>query len=300
MKKLTKIKELQLMANTIREDLMIMLTNAGSGHCGGPLGLVDIFTALYFNILKHDSKKPNWDKRDRLILSPGHVCPVRYAAMARAGYFRKEELLTLRKMGTRLQGHPSRQDLPGIELATASLGQGLGAAVGMALAGKLDRKKHTIYCVTSDGEHDEGNLWEAVLFAAKHKLDNLIVVMDRNYIQIDGDTEKIMPLDPMDKKYKSFNWNVKTIKGNNMRQVLSALQKSRNNKKRPLMIIANTIPGKGVSFMENDYTWHGKPPTKEQAEIALAELRKEKHHLEDEHCKNCQKLHKQCSCMEGQ
>jgi transketolase len=298
--KLTKLNDLKLMANQVRQDIITSLTEAKSGHSAGPLGMTDIFTALYFNVLKHNPKNPNWKGRDFVVLSNGHICPVLYAVMANSGYFLKKELMTLRKLGTRLQGHPHREALPGLETTSGPLGSGLSQAAGMAYALKLDGKKNKVFCLTSDGEHDEGNLWEAVLFAAKHKLDNLIVVMDRNYIQIDGDTEKIMPLDPMDKKYKSFNWNVKTIKGNNMRQVLSALQKSRNNKKRPLMIIANTIPGKGVSFMENDYTWHGKPPTKEQAEIALAELRKEKHHLEDEHCKNCQKLHKQCSCMEGQ
>jgi transketolase len=274
--KLKKISDLKLMANQVRQDIITSLTEAKSGHSAGPLGMVEVFTALYFNVLKHNPKNPNWKGRDFVVLSNGHICPVLYVAMANAGYFPKKELMTLRKLGTRLQGHPHREALPGLETTSGPLGSGLSQAAGMAYALKLDGKKNKVFCLTSDGEHDEGNLWEAVLFAAKHKLDNLIVVMDRNYIQIDGDTEKIMPLDPMDKKYKSFNWNVKKIKGNNMRQVLSSLQKSRNNKKRPLMIIANTIPGKGVSFMENDYTWHGKPPKSEEAVQALKELENEK------------------------
>jgi transketolase len=274
--KLTKLNDLKLIANQVRQDIITSLTEAKSGHSAGPLGMVEVFTALYFNVLKHNPKNPNWKGRDFVVLSNGHICPVLYAVMANSGYFPKKELMTLRKLGTRLQGHPHREALPGLETTSGPLGSGLSQAAGMAYALKLDGKKNKVFCLTSDGEHDEGNLWEAVLFAAKHKLDNLVVVMDRNYIQIDGDTEKIMPLDPMDKKYKSFNWNVKTIKGNNMRQVLSALQKSRNNKKRPLMIIANTIPGKGVSFMENDYTWHGKPPKPEEAVQALKELENEK------------------------
>jgi transketolase len=278
MKKLTKIKELQLMANTIREDLIIMLTNAGSGHPGGSLGLTDIFTALYFNILKHDSKKTKWNKRDRLILSPGHVCPVRYATMARAGYFRKEELLTLRKLGTRLQGHPSRQDLPGIELATASLGQGLGAAVGMALAGRMDKKKHTVYCVTSDGEHDEGSTWEAVNAAAKYKLGNLINIIDRNNIQISGHTQDVWPLKNLKERYEAHNWKVFEINGHDFKQIISTVEKAKKIK-QPICIIAYTIPGKGVSFMEHQFSWHGKAPKAEEAAAALQELNTERERI---------------------
>jgi transketolase len=297
---LKKVSDLKSMANQIRQDTIISLTEAKSGHSAGPLGMADIFTALYFNVLKHNPKKPKWKDRDFVVLSNGHICPVLYATMANSGYFPKKELMTLRKLGTRLQGHPHREALPGLETTSGPLGSGLSQAAGMAYALKLDGKKNKVFCLTSDGEHDEGNHWEAVLFAAKHKLNNLITILDRNYIQIDGNTETIMPLDPLDQKYRSFNWNVKKIKGNNMRQVLSALKKSRTNKKRPLMIIANTIPGKGVSFMENDYTWHGKPPTKEQAAIALAELRKKRHYLEHENCKNCKNLHDECVCMDGQ
>jgi len=280
MKKLTRIKDLKLMANTVRQDIITSLEEAKSGHSAGPLGMTDIFTALYFNVLKHDPKKPKWSGRDRLILSNGHICPVMYAAMANAGYFPKKELMTLRKLGTRLQGHPHREALPGLETTSGPLGSGMSQACGMAHALKLDRKKNIVWCLTSDGEHEEGNLWEAVLFAAKNKLDNLVCVLDRNYIQIDGNTEDIMPLDPLDKKYLAFNWNVKVINGNDMKQILNALQSARNNKGKPLMIIANTVPGKGVSFMENDHTWHGKPPKPEEAKIALAELKKIRVRLE--------------------
>jgi transketolase len=275
MKKLIKLKDLQLKANSIRTNIVKMLTEAGSGHPGGSLGLVDIFTALYFDILKHNPKKPNWDQRDRLILSPGHVCPVRYAAMAEVGYFLKTELMTLRKLGTRLQGHPSRQDLPGIELATASLGQGLGAAVGMALAGKLDKKKHTIYCITSDGEHDEGSTWEAVNAAAKYKLGNLINIIDRNNIQISGYTKDVWPLKNLKEKYENFGWKVFEINGHNFKQIISAVEKSKKIN-QPVCIIAYTIPGKGVSFMEHQFSWHGKTPNAEEAALALKELDEER------------------------
>ena len=272
MKKLTKLKDLRMMSQIIREDVITSLLEAKSGHSAGPLGMADIFTALYFNILKHNPKKPNWKERDRLVLSNGHICPVMYATMANAGYFPKKELLTLRKLGTRLQGHPHREALPGLETTSGPLGSGLSQAAGMAYGLKLDKKPNLVFCLCSDGEHDEGNTWEAVLFAAKHKLNNLIAILDRNYIQIDGNTEKIMPLDPLDKKYKAFNWNVITIDGNNMKQILKTLKKARNNKNKPLMIIANTIPGKGVHFMENKHEWHGKPPKKDQAELALLEI----------------------------
>jgi transketolase len=298
--KLTKLNDLKLMANTIRQDIITSLTEAKSGHSAGPLGMADIFTALYFNVLKHNPKNVEWGGRDRVVLSNGHICPVLYAAMANAGYFPRKELMTLRKLGTRLQGHPHRESLPGLENTSGPLGSGLSQAAGMAYALKLDGKKNLVWCLCSDGEHNEGNWWEAVLFAAKHKLNNLIVILDRNYIQIDGNTEDIMPLDPLDKKYKAFNWNVVTIKGNDMKTVVTTLQKARKNQNKPLMIIANTIPGKGVFFMENDYTWHGKPPTKEQAEIALAGLKKKKHHLEKEACVECKNSHMKCGCIEGQ
>ncbi len=274
MKKLNKIKELKKMANTIRKDIIISLLEAKSGHSAGPLGMADIFTALYFNVLKHNPKKPKWEDRDRLVLSNGHICPGLYATMANRGYFPKKELLTLRKLGSRLQGHPHREALPGLETTSGPLGSGLAQASGMALGLKRGKKKNLVFCLCSDGEQNEGNHWEAVLFAAKYKLQNLIAITDRNLIQIDGNTEDIMPLNPLEKKYQSFNWNTVVIDGNNMQQVLNTLQKSRKNKNKPLMIIANVVPGKGVSFMENDYRWHGKPPKEDEAKKALEELEK--------------------------
>ena len=269
MKKLTKIKDLQIMADIVREDIITSLVAAGSGHSAGPLGMADIFTALYFNALKHNPKKPQWEGRDRLILSNGHICPVLYSAMANAGYFPKKELLTLRKLGTRLQGHPHREALPGLETTSGPLGSGLSQAAGMACGFKLDKKNNLVFCLCSDGEQDEGNHWEAVMFAAKYKLNNIIAITDRNYIQIDGNTEEVMPLDPLDKKYKAFNWNVLVINGNDMPEILKVFEQARKNKGKPLMIIANTVPGKGVKFMEKDYLWHGKPPKPEEALVAL-------------------------------
>lgn len=275
MKRLTSLSELQLKANHLRKEILFMLNRAGSGHSAGSLGLADIFTALYFNILNHNPKNPDWEKRDRLILSPGHICPVRYAAMAEAGYFPKEELKTLRKIGSRLQGHPSRVDLPGLELSTASLGQGLGVAVGMALVAKLKKEKHCVYCITSDGEHDEGSTWEAVNAAHKYKLNNLINIIDRNNIQISGYTDDVWPLEPLKEKYQSFGWKVIEINGHDFRQIISAVKEAKKSKDKPTCIIAYTVPGKGVSFMENDYTWHGKTPNAEELERALTELSKE-------------------------
>jgi len=275
MKKLSQLKDLQLMANTIRQDLMKMLHAAGSGHCAGPLGLVEIMTTLYFNQLNHDSKKPTWEKRDRLILSNGHVCPVRYAVMAEAGYFPVKELMTLRKLGTRLQGHPSRLDLPGLEVSTASLGQGIGIAVGMALAAKLKKEKHFIFCISSDGEHDEGSTWEAVNAASKYKLSNFINIIDRNHIQISGKTEDVWPLKSLKEKYLSYNWNVEVIDGHDFKKIISTIEKAKQSDK-PFCIIADTIPGKGISFMENDYTWHGRTPKDEDFAKAMKELEAER------------------------
>lgn len=287
MKKLTRIKDLQMMADVIREDIIASLVEAKSGHSAGPLGMADIFTALYFNVLKHNPKNPSWSGRDYLVLSNGHICPVLYATMANAGYFPKKELLTLRKLGTRLQGHPHRESLPGLETTSGPLGCGLSQASGMAYGLRLDGKKNVVFCLCSDGDHDEGNTWEAVMFAAKYKLSTVVAVMDRNYIQIDGNTEDIMPLDPLAQKYKTFNWNVISIHGNDMPQILKTLRKARKralktSTGKPLMIIANTIPGKGVSYMERDYRWHGSPPgtvltertpaKEKQAEVALEEL----------------------------
>ncbi len=276
---LISIKDLQLIANTIRQDIIRMLFTAGSGHPGGSLGLVDIFTVLYFNVMHHNPANPTWEQRDRLILSNGHVCPVRYATMARAGYFPISELATLRKLGSKLQGHPSRLDLQGLELSTASLGQGLGVAVGMALAGKLKKQTHKIFCVTSDGEHDEGSTWEAIMGASKYKLDNLVNIIDRNDIQISGFTHDVWPLEPLKVKYEAFGWKVFEVDGHNFKQIISAVEKAKKVRDKPVCIIAKTIPGKGVSFMENNYHWHGKTPNAEEAKKALEELEREKERL---------------------
>jgi transketolase len=268
-----KIKILELVANSIREDIITMLVAAGSGHSAGPLGMADVFTALYFHILNHDPKDPEWPERDRLILSCGHICPVRYATMAHAGYFPRSELKTLRKLGTRLQGHPEREKLPGSETTSGPLGAGLAQGVGMAYAARMDKQKWRTYVVTSDGEHEAGLHWEAVLFAGKNRLANITCIIDRNNIQIDGDTEQIMPLEPLRDKYEAFNWHVIEVDGNDLRQVIEASHQARAVVEKPTVIIAHTIPGKGVDFMENDYHWHGIPPKPEQAEIALKELR---------------------------
>ncbi|MBI2613872.1 MAG: transketolase [Candidatus Levybacteria bacterium] len=267
-----KLKDLENKANKIRQMIIEMLVEAGSGHSGGPLGMADIFTSFYFHILNHDPKNPSLPDRDRLVLSNGHICPVQYATMALAGYFPIDELKTLRKINSRLQGHPHRSSLPGVETTSGPLGEGLSQAIGIALAGKMDKKNYRVYCLTSDGEHEEGNTWEAVMFAAKNKLNNLIQVIDRNYIQIDGRTENVMPLDPLKEKYESFNWNAIEVDGNDIKSFIVAIEKAKSMLDKPTIIIAKTIPGKGVSFMENDYHWHGKPPNKEEAEKALVEL----------------------------
>ncbi len=268
-----KIKELERKANQIRQDIIEMLVEAGSGHSAGPLGMTDIFTAFYFHILNHDPQNPFWEERDRLILSNGHICPVRYATMARAGYFPIEELKTLRKFGTRLQGHPHRTALPGVETTSGPLGSGLSQAAGMAWAGLLDKKDWRVYAFLSDGEHEEGQLWEAAMWAGKNKLRNLTAVIDRNNIQIDGFTEDIMPLEPLRQKYEAFNWHVLEVDGHNFAEIVNAVDEVKAIYEKPTVIIAHTIPGKGVSFMEGDFEWHGKPPNKEEAQKALAELR---------------------------
>ncbi len=268
-----KVKFLEEKANQIREDIIETLLIAGSGHSAGPLGMADIFTALYFHVLNYDPKKPDWPERDRLVLSNGHICPVRYVTMAHAGFFPMEELKTLRKINSRLQGHPHRASLPGMETTSGPLGSGLSQAVGMALAARMDKKRYRVYCATSDGEHDAGNTWEAILFAGKNKLSNLTVIVDRNNIQIDGNTENIMPLEPLKAKYESFNWHVLEVDGHNIEQFVDAVSEAKAIYEKPTVIMAHTIPGKGVSFMENDYNWHGKPPNKEEAARALSELR---------------------------
>ena len=278
-----KVKELEMIANDIRQDIIKTLVEAGSGHSAGPLGMADIFTAFYFYILNHDPKNPDLPERDRLILSNGHICPVRYVAMAHAGYFPIEELKTLRKINSRLQGHPHRTSLPGVETTSGPLGSGLSQAIGMALAAKLDKAKYRVYCFLSDGEHQEGNLWEAVMFAGKNKLNNLTALIDRNNIQIDGFTEDIMPLDSLKEKYEAFNWHVLEIDGHNIPQIVDAVNEAKAIWEKPTVIIAHTIPGKGVDFMENRYEWHGKPPTKEEARVALGELRTLQSKIKSEH-----------------
>jgi transketolase len=278
-----KLNEMELMATRLREDVIKMVSHARSGHIGGPLGMAEIFTAFYFHILRHDPKKPAWPDRDRLVLSNGHICPIQYAALAHAGYFPVEELMTLRQLGTRLQGHPHRGTLPGIETTSGPLGSGISQAAGIALAGRLDGKKYQTYCITSDGEHEEGNTWEAVMFAGKNRLSNLTVVVDRNNIQIDGVTEKIMPLEPFADKYKAFNWNVIQIDGHRFEEIIAAAAEARAIHEAPTVIIAHTIPGKGVDFMENDYLWHSKPFKPGEAEKALEELRKLQHKIQSRH-----------------
>jgi transketolase len=268
------IKELEIIANDIREDIIKMLEHAGSGHSAGPLGLADIFTAMYFDILKHDPKNPDWSERDILLLSNGHCVPVRYAAMARAGYFDLKELMTLRKFGSRLQGHPERTRLPGLENTSGPLGCGISQAAGMSLAMRMDKTSHRwIYVIVGDGEQDEGNIWEAAMLCGKYKLSNVIAITDRNNIQIDGNTENVMPLENLRDKWESFGWHVIEINGNDIEAVIDACAMARAIENMPVMIIAHNIPGKGVDFMENDYTWHGKPPNHEQELIALRELR---------------------------
>ena len=278
-----KLKELELKAVQIRESIIEMLLAAGSGHTAGPLGMADIFTALYFHILKHDPANPDWAERDRLILSNGHICPVRYATMAHAGYFPLAELKTLRKLGSRLQGHPERERLPGLETTSGPLGSGLGQAAGIAYAARLDQAKFHTFCVMSDGEHEEGNLWESIMFVGKYQLSNLTAIIDRNNIQIDGMTEKVMPLESLHRKYGAFNWHVMEVDGHNMQEFCEAVDEAKAIYERPTVIIAHTIPGKGIPEIEFDYKWHGMPPNQEQAKKFLHELRTLQGKIESEH-----------------
>lgn len=268
-----EVTNLEKRAEQIRETIINMLVAAGSGHTAGPLGMADIFTAFYFHILNHDPENPEWEERDRLILSNGHICPVRYAAMAHAGYFPIEECLTLRKFGSRLQGHPERLKLPGIETTSGPLGEGLSQASGLAYAFRMDNKKQRVYCLMSDGEQDEGNTWEAAMFAGKYKLSNLTAVMDRNNIQIDGMTEDVMPLESLRAKYEAFNWHVLEVNGHDIAAFISAAEEAKAIYEKPTLIIAHTIPGKGVPEIEFDYHWHGKPPTAEEGKRFLKEIR---------------------------
>lgn len=273
MRQIFSIEALELKANEIRQDIIKMLELAGSGHPGGSLGQADIFTALYFNVLNHNPKDPDWKERDILIQSNGHTCPVRYAAMAHAGYFPREELWTLRKFGSRLQGHPERLKLPGLETTSGPLGSGLSQAAGIALALRMDKQQHRwVYATTGDGELDEGNMWEAAMLIGKYKLSNLIAIVDRNNIQIDGPTEVVMPLEDLRAKWEAFGWHVLEINGNDIEAVIDAVSMAKAIVEKPVVIIAHTIPGKGVDFMEYDFHWHGVAPNHEQAKLALKEL----------------------------
>jgi len=284
MKQSYSIDWLNLKADEIRQDIIKMLVHAGSGHSAGPLGLADIFTALYFDVLKHDPKNPSWEDRDILVLSNGHCVPVRYATMANAGYFDRKELLTLRKLGTRLQGHPERLRLPGLETTSGPLGSGLSQACGMALAMRMDKVTHRwVYVVMGDGEQDEGNVWEAAMLASKYQLSNVIAITDRNNIQIDGPTEQVMPLEDLKAKWESFGWHVLEIDGNDIEAVIDACSMAKAVTEKPVMILAMTVPGKGVDFMEYDYHWHGVPPNAEQAKKALHELRTLQGKIRGEH-----------------
>lgn len=280
----SEVRDLELKANQIRQSIIEMLVAAGSGHTAGPLGMADIFALLYFKVLQHDPKNPNWEERDRLVLSHGHICPVLYATLAHAGYFPVDELISLRKFGSRLQGHPHKAALPGLETSSGPLGSGLSQAVGMALAERIDNPYSSkyIYCLTGDGELNEGQIWEAAMLAGKEKLHNLIVIVDRNGIQIDGYTKDVMPLEPLAEKFEAFNFDVQEVDGHNIRAMNDAIGKAQAVYSQPSLIIAHTIASKGVDVFERDFRWHGNPPGKgpedkvpkeKQAEVALEKLR---------------------------
>lgn len=278
-----EVRELSHRAQAIRATVIEMLVAAGSGHTAGPLGMADIFAALYFRVMRHDPKNPSWEERDRLFLSNGHIVPVRYAAMAHAGYFPLEECLTLRKFGSRLQGHPEREKLPGVESTSGPLGSGLSQSAGYAYAARMDGKPFRVFCAMSDGEQQEGNTWEGALFAGKYRLSNLTAIMDRNNIQIDGFTENVMPLEPLREKYEAFGWHVLEIDGHNIPQFVQACSEAAAIYEKPTLILAHTIPGKGIASIERDYRWHGKPPSKEEAAAFLSELRTLEGKIASEH-----------------
>ena len=278
-----KIQFIEMKAAMIRETIIEMLVAAGSGHTAGPLGMADIFATFYFHILRHDPKHPEWKDRDRLFLSNGHITPVRYAAMAHAGYFPVAECLTLRKFGSRLQGHPERTKLPGVETTSGPLGSGLGQAAGYALGARMDGRKFTTYCFMSDGEQDAGNTWEAAMFAGNNRLSNLTAIIDRNNIQINGMTEEVMPLENLRHKYEAFNWHAIEVDGHNIREIIDAVDEAKAIYEKPTVIIAHTIPGKGIKEIEFDYKWHGKPPSKEEAQKFLKELRTMRGKISSEH-----------------
>lgn len=274
-KKIHDVEKLKEISSDIRKDILLSIAEACSGHTGGSLGLADVFTCLYFSVMDHDPQNPSWKDRDRLVLSIGHVAPVLYTTLAHAGYFPKEELLTLRKFGSRLQGHPGRDHgLPGIELSAGSLGQGLSVAVGMTLAARYDKQNHRIYCIMGDGELQEGSVWEAAMSAAHYKLDQLCVVVDRNKLQIDGKNSDVMELEPLADKWKSFGWQVLECNGNDHHELLDTFDLAKKVTSKPQVILANTLMGKGVADIENDYRWHGKAPSKEDIAKFLACLSK--------------------------
>ena len=267
-------KQLEQRASSVRRSIITMLEQAGSGHTAGALGLADIMTALYFAVLHISPENPDWDERDLFVMSNGHCAPVLYATLAERGFFPRTELATLRQFGSRLQGHPERQALPGVETTSGPLGSGLSQASGMAyhVRSLHPQPKRFVYCLMGDGELDEGNIWEAAMFASKYNLGNLIGIVDRNNIQIGGSTEDVMPLEDLRGKWRSFGWHVQEIDGHNMESICEAMSMARAVTDRPSVIIAHTIPGKGVDFMEGDYHWHGKVPTAEEAQRALAQL----------------------------
>jgi transketolase len=279
-----RLEWLEEKASEIRTDIIDMLVEAGSGHSAGPLGMADIFTALYFHVLVHDPKKPDWEDRDRFILSNGHICPVRYVTMAHAGYFPKKLLMTLRKFGSPLQGHPEREKLPGVETTSGPLGSGSSQAVGLAYAALLDRKPWRVYCGMSDGELEAGQTWEAMLFAGRNKLYNCTFIVDRNNIQIDGTTEEIMPLEPLLDKFKAFNLHVIHCAGNSIRDFVNAVEQAHGVSEKPTVILADTVPGYGVDYMEHNFEWHGKPPKPgDEAKTALERLRTLGGRIKSEH-----------------
>lgn len=266
------INDLKSKAKEIRKDIITEVYNAKSGHPGGSLSIADIMTVLYFDELNIDEKNPRWEDRDRLVLSKGHCAPALYAALAERGYFEKEKLVSLRKLDSNLQGHPNMNDVPGVDMSTGSLGQGLSAANGMAISAKLDNKNYRVYCILGDGEIQEGQVWEAAMSSNKYKLDNLCIIVDNNNLQIDGTTEEVMDLKPIDEKFKSFGFNVIIIDGHNYDEIKSAFKQARETKRKPTCIIAKTVKGKGVSFMENQAGWHGKAPNEEQYNQAMIDL----------------------------
>lgn len=273
---LRQLNEAQLKEKTreLRIDMLTMLAEAGSGHPGGSMSSIDMLTVLYNKIMKHDPKNPTWDERDRFVLSKGHVCPGLYTVLADCGYYDKKELMTLRKFGSILQGHPYMEKTPGLDVSSGSLGQGLSVAVGMALAGRMDKDSTRVYCLVGDGESQEGQIWEAAMAAGHYKLDNLCCIYDFNGLQIDGKIENVMDVNPIKDKWVAFNWNVIELDGHNMKEIEDAFIKAREFKGKPSVLLAKTVKGKGVSFMENAAGWHGVAPNKEQLQAALAELNK--------------------------